>query len=790
MKTKLIFILLIFAAFKLQSQYTLSGYIEDAETGERLAAASIYDKNSSMLGTLSNRYGFYSLSLPEAEYEIMVSYIGYASQYIKLKLDKDTFINFSLKPSNEIEEVEIIGEKSEAEKTRMSEIDIPIETIKLMPVLLGETDVLKSVQLLPGVKSGTEGTGGIYVRGGGPDQNLILLDGVPVYNVNHLFGFFSVFNADAISDVKLIKGGFPARYGGRLSSVLDISMKEGNNKKFTGTASIGIISSKFTLEGPIIKDRTSFIFSLRRTYYDILAMPFIKAFSQDFSNFRAGYFFQDINAKVNHKISDKDRIFLSLYTGKDKAYMHNKYEWEDETDESNFDLHWGNITAAFRWNRIINNKLFVNTTTTYSNYTFFTGTEYSYSSPDSYSSYSMEYQSGIEDLGLKFDFDYRPTTAHTIKFGGKYTYHTFRPGINAVNINESGGTDINEDYGYTNRYANEYFAYAEDDFKISPKLKLNAGVHYSGFKVDNSFYQSVQPRVSARYLVKSNLSVKAAYTHMAQYIHLLTNTTIGLPTDLWLPVTDEIKPQESVQYAVGLAYSRKNVGDFSIEAYYKDMENLMEYKEGASFFSNFGLMFGEEGAGWESLVETDGRGRSYGVEFLYQKKFGNTRGWLGYTLSWAERRFANISFGQWFPYKYDRRHDISIVITHQFSETFNMGLTWVYGTGTAVTLPLEEYPGLYNNLPVSPGAWSYVHTIKHIEHRNNFRMPAYHRLDIGFNFKKEKKRGVRTWSFGAYNAYNNKNPFFLTFGWEKGERVLMQYSLFPIIPSVSWKFDF
>jgi len=791
MRKILFFSVLVFCLSMLNAQhFTISGTIEDAETGEMLAGASVYDKNVLALGTMTNRYGFYSLTLPVSESEIIVSYIGYTFQYLKVKLAKDTVVNFKLSPSVNLEEVEVLGEKSHSEKTQMSEINVPIETIKLMPVLLGEVDILKSIQLLPGVKGGSEGSSGIYVRGGGQDQNLILLDGVPVYNVNHLFGFFSVFNADAIADVNLIKGGFPARYGGRLSSVLDISMKEGNNKKYTGSASIGIISSKITLEGPIIKDRTSFIVTYRRTYYDLLLRPFLLAYanSEDMGNFKAGYFFHDFNAKVNHKISDKDRIYLSAYSGLDKAYASTEDTWNSGTQKMDFDLHWGNITSAVRWNHIINSKLFVNSTATYSRYKFFTGIGETSTFEDETSEFSTEYSSGIQDWAAKVDFDYSPAAAHTVKFGANYTYHTFSPGVNALLIkDESDGIDTS--FGYKNILASEFYVYAEDEIRLFEGMKLNIGGHFSGFDVDNSFYQSLQPRISARYLINSNLSVKAAYTHMTQYIHMLTNTGIGLPTDLWLPVTDNVKPLKSVQYAAGLAYSAKNIGDFSIEGYYKTMNNLIEYEEGASFFTNIGVMFGEEsGYAWENLIETNGEGWAYGAEFLYQKKFGKTRGWIGYTLSWANRRFENISFGEIFPYKYDRRHDISVVVTHKFSETFNLGVTWVYGTGSAATLGLEEYKSLSDFVNYD---WDFNSSTVHIQHRNNYRMPAYHRLDVGLNFVKERKYGTRTWSFGAYNAYSRQNPFYVAFGYnDNGKRVLYQYSLFPLIPSVSWKYDF
>lgn len=773
---------LIFLLFNLNlclfaQKYTVSGYITDKSSGEKLIGASIFDANT-IQGVVSNNYGFYSLTLPEGKIRFTASFVGYTSYTKEILLDKDIVLNVQLNPSIELEEVKVVGDKieSQVESSQMGVIEIPVHSIQKLPVLFGETDVLKTIQLMPGVQSGTEGTSGIYVRGGGPDQNLILLDGVPVYNANHLFGFFSVFNGDAIQNVKLIKGGFPARYGGRLSSVIDIQMKEGNNQKIKGNAKIGLISSRLTLEGPLFNENTSFIISGRRTYIDILAQPFIKIAEngEDMDKMRLGYYFYDLNAKVNHKFSDKHRLYLSFYLGNDKAYANFAESDDYYSYEDNSKLRWGNITSAVRWNYLINKKLFCNTTLTYSRYKFLTSIEgnsedYDINEKDEY---ALDYNSGIDDLALKTDFDFIPSPNHYIRFGTNMIFHTFHPGVNTFKY-DSEGEKYSSKIGNKDISATEFCLYAEDDIKLTNRLKINTGLHYSGFYVDDKFYHSLEPRVSARLLVNSKWSVKASYAKMTQYIHLLTNTSVGLPTDLWLPVTDTIKPQHSIQYSIGSAYAITEKIDLSIEAFYKSMDNLIEYKDGATFMAL--------GGDWESKVET-GKGRSYGVELLVQKNVGNTTGWIGYTLSWAHRKFENISFGEEFPYRYDRRHDISIVVTHKFNDRIDIGATWVYGTGNALTLGVARYDALsdYDY---------YTDEIEYIEKRNSFRAPAYHRLDFGINFHKEKKRGTRTWSLGAYNVYNRKNPFFLRYD-DFGSGKLEQVSLFPILPYFSYSFKF
>lgn len=763
---------------------TISGRVNELGSGETLIGANVYNGDTYQ-GTTTNVYGFYSLTLPAGQVKLTASFVGYQPYEEVLNLQKDTLINIRLQGMVELEAVEVVGRHSESgvESSQMSMMTIPVNSIKTLPVLLGEVDVIKAIQLLPGVQSGSEGSSGLYVRGGGPDQNLVLLDGVPVYNVNHLFGFFSVFNADAVNSVSLVKGGFPARYGGRLSSVLDIRMKEGNMNEVHGEGAVGFVASRFTIEGPIIKDRTSFLLSGRRTYLDILAQPFIRmqARAGDYDKLNMGYYFYDLNAKVNHIINQKNRLFISAYMGNDKAYYREKDSWQDEYYDSRFKLRWGNITTALRWNHVINNKLFSNTTLTYSRYKFLTGIREEDRYEDETDIFDFSYSSGIEDLAAKVDFDFIPSTTHYIRFGVSETAHNFNPGVNAFKQTLGSGAADNIDTTFGNRSirAHELAAYIEDDIEFTALLKGNVGLHYSGFYVGDTYYQSLQPRLSMRYLMSEKWSLKGAFSTMTQYVHLLANSSVGLPTDLWLPVTDSIKPQQSMQLAIGSVYRLNQQIEISLEGFYKTMDNLIEYSEGASFLS--------QNDDWQEKIE-QGKGWSYGMEFLVRKSSGKTTGWLGYTLSWSERQFENISFGERFPYKYDRRHDVSLVVNHQFSDRFDMGLNWVYGTGNAFTLAQESYRPLYTS------GWGGEPVIDHIEMRNNFRMPSYHRLDVGMNFHKQKRWGERTWSVSVYNAYNHQNPFFLYFttDYDNGEpsRKLKQVSLFPIIPSISYSFKF
>lgn len=794
-----------------QKKHTISGYVNDKETGESLIGVNVIWKEK-FQGTTSNTYGFFSLTLPEGEVNIDFSYIGYELTSKTINLNKDIRLNIELTSSStNIQEVTIVGEETVVERTQSSIVEVPVEQIKNIPALLGEVDVLKAIQLLPGVQSGGEGTSGFYVRGGGPDQNLILLDGVPVYNASHLFGFFSVFNADAIKNVRLTKGGFPSRFGGRLSSVLEIDMKEGNMKKIEGEGSVGIISSKLTLQGPIIKDKTSFIISGRRTYIDILAQPFIR---QSNDGNPAGYFFYDLNAKLNHKISENDRLYLSAYSGKDRFYLSESYSSDDDKLNSqqsdlrynystDFGFEWGNLTSSLIWNHLFSNKLFSNTTATFSKYKFQTDvvdySEQTYQNTLSSDSLQFAYYSGIKDIGAKIDFDYLPNPNHYVKFGLNYTYHHFSPGaIDYFESNYSRDSLQNVNYSKTDTifnfsrelFSHDSYLFIEDDIKVNDQLKVNVGLHFANFLTDGKSYFDLQPRVSSRYIISKDWSVKASYAQMQQHIHLLSNTSVGLPIDIWVPSTDSVPPQRSRQVAISLNHTLKNgLFEISLEGYYKTMSDLMTLKPGSQIIG-----FQD----WQEKVETSGQGRAYGVELFFQKKKGKTTGWVGYTLAFSERKFDNINLGNWYPYKYDRRHDISIVMSHKFNENFDIGTTWVFGTGNNITLSTARYPEIGMGGNINGIEYSEVNEVDYYPSRNNYRMASYHRLDLGLNFNKKKKWGERTWSIGAYNVYNRKNPFFIRIDNEPtlvnytiiNNKVAKQVSLFPIIPSITYKFKF
>ena len=822
MEMKKYFSILWFIFFALsvlaQEKYTISGYITDINNGESIVGANIYCKELN-LGVTSNTYGFYSLTLPSGTYDISYTFIGYKTEnksfVLKNSIRND--IEFELSNIN-MQEIIVTADKSIVEKTQTSMIEVPIEQIKTIPALLGEVDVLKAIQLLPGVQS-SEGTSGFYVRGGGPDQNLILLDGVPVYNASHIGGLFSVFNADAIKTVRLTKGGFPARFGGRLSSVLQIDMKEGNMKEFKGDATIGLISSKLTLEGPIIKDRTSFIIAGRRTYADLFVRPFMPA-STDLT-----LYFYDLNAKINHRFSEKDRIYLSAYMGNDAFGIDYDSSQEggkggegsSEDGTLNFGLGYGNITSTLRWNHLFSDKLFSNTTLTYSRYSFNTNfglsSTYSTGLGDENLNINFGYLAGIEDFGGKIDFEYNPNPNHDIKFGVSYTNHHFFPGETNLDylIDYPSFDTTNQDVivdtilnfsGNTN--VHEMFFYVEDNVKLNNRLQANIGLHVGFYsladstdfkydqgrvslspiladKISDISSYSFQPRISARYLINDDWSIKASYAKMQQNIHLLSNSSVGFPSDIWVPAIDSIPPQTSEQWAANITTQFYN-GQFelSLEGYYKTMKDLIAYKAG---YSNL-----ESTEPWQNSVETGGEGESYGAELFLQKKKGETTGWIGYTLSWTNRKFDNINFGEWFPYKYDRRHDFSLVISHKFNEKWDIGATWVYGTGNALTFP----QGIYLGMPQSYGFQDQisVESVESYGGRNSSRLPAYHRLDFAVNKHSKKRNFESTWTLGAYNIYNRKNPWFAYLDYENDTRAAKQVSLFPIIPSISYRIQF
>ena len=731
---------------------TFNGYVRDAETGENLIGATIYDMVSKK-GAVTNVYGFYSLTLNTDSVRLNISFVGYETQEFNKPIKANIETDFDLLYSEVLDAVTVVGEESIEGNPQMGLINVPVNQIKQVPMILGEVDVLKTLRLLPGVQGGSEGTSGIYVRGGGPDQNLILIDGVPVYNASHLLGFFSIFNADAINNVTLVKGGFPARYGGRLSSVIDISMKEGNNQKLGGKGSIGLLTSKFIIEGPIKNENTSFILSGRRTYLDLLARPFTAA-----RGYPLKLFFGDLNAKINHRFSNKDRIYLSFYGGNDVFSLKEKVDG----DELEYGIKWGNTITALRWNHLFSPKLFANVTGTFSRYHFNTF--------DMYNGDYAKYNSGIKDFAAKVDFDYLPTSSHNVKFGAMWIHHTFNPGIESQKVDgkstKSGNPEIN---------ATELSAYVEDDITVNNWIRFNMGIHTSLFNVRKKTFNSIQPRFSGRFLIDQKSSIKVSYAMMRQFVQLITNSGGGLPSDLWVPATDKVLPQESWQVALGV--SRK-VGSFelSLECYYKEMNNLIEYKNGITPF---------DGSinDWEETV-TRGKGDSYGIEFLVQRKVGRLSGWLGYTISKTTRQFDELNFGRRFPYKYDRRHDFSLVTIYELTDRIKLSGSWVYSTGYSTTIPNSEFQ-VFTGQYVQPSSYR-NNTLQYLPTRNNYKVPSTHHLDVGISMSKEKPRGVRTWSFGAYNLYNRKNPFYV----EIINNRFRKRSIFPIIPYVNYIFEF
>lgn len=782
-------------------KFTISGYVTDGTSSETLIGANILESRQQQ-GTTTNPYGFYSITLPAGETELSFSYLGYTTRQYRLELSKDTLINVLMQDNNQLEEVVIVSDKAEAgiTATQMGAQEIPIAQIKNTPSILGEADVMKTIQLMPGVQAGVEGSAGLYVRGGGPDQNLILLDGVPVYNVDHLFGFFSVFTPEAVKKVTLFKSSFPARFGGRLSSVVDVRSNDGDMKKYHGTLSVGLLSSKIQLEGPIIRDKTSFNISARRSYIDLIAKPFMP------KDDKISYYFYDINAKINHKFSDRSRLFLNFYNGKDSYYFKTT-DSSSSMYKDKMSLNWGNTIATARWNYIFNQKLFSNTTVAYNKYrmdansTVYTKTNLIESISES--NYHSNYHSGICDWSYLIDFDYNPTPApaHRIKFGAGYLHHDFRPEVATSKIQEKEDGITKQDTLYNSIsnstiQAHEVSAYIEDNFDIGSRLRMNVGLHLSMFRVQKRNYFSAQPRVSARYQLTRHTALKASYTKMSQYIHLLSSTPISMPTDLWVPVTSKIKPMQAHQYSLGSYYTGLPGWEFSVEGYYKQMRNVLEYKEGVSFLGS--------SSGWENKVEM-GKGRSMGIEFMAQKTTGKTTGWIAYTLAKSDRKFAvgGINNGERFPYKYDRRHNLSLVVNHKFGNRIDIGASWIFSTGGTATIA-EEVTAI-----IRPGEDA-IQQKDYIEKRNNYRLPASHRLNIGVNFNKKTKHGVRTWNISLYNAYNAMNPTMIyssnSGGYasyiknQEDGKVYLQYipakrkitklTLLPCVPSVTYTYKF
>ena len=764
---------------------TIYGYIIDESSGESLLGASILDARTG-LGTIANYYGYYSLTIPIGEVKLEVSFTGMEKQTRHFSLKGDSSINVNMLPEEmELDEVVITGEEFDPiqESTEMGTATLNRQQIQSRPAIGGEVDVIKVLQLLPGVQSGIEGSSSLYVRGGGPDQNLILLDGVPVYNTSHLFGFSSVFNSDAINSVKLIKSAFPARYGGRLSSVVDMSMKEGNLNEMKGVANISVLASSLMLEGPIAKKKSSFMIAGRRSFIDLLTK------SKSDNN----YYFYDFNLKMNHRFSEKDRIFFSTYLGKDSGELNKSQTWTEETGdamlvsrtETKSNVEWGSSISVLRWNHVFNPKLFSNLNLSYSTYDFEAFNDF-YSETRSNTDTLTEYQrfitsSDISDLSIRLDVDFYPHPNHSLKIGAQNVVHQFKPNVVGIIASEQPDATFNA----LNSNANEYVVFAEDEISFSRKLKANVGIHLSGLEVTDTFYSSLQPRVSLRWLLNEKLALKSSYAEMTQFLHLLTNPGLGLPTDLWVPVTERVPPQESTQYTLGLAHTLTSGLEITLEGYFKKMSGLIEYKDGANF-----LRLNED---WQDKINI-GNGTSYGMELFVNHKGKRFEGWVGYTLAWSNRIFDQINFGKQFPYKYDRRHDIKTVLSYRVKRNVILSANWVYGTGIALTLPSSKYSAptgvIGDEHETSPTP------ILNFESRNGYRQRPSHRLDLNASFSKKKKRTERTWILTVYNLYNRRNPVFIEvrptqdFDGLDWNLRFKEYSFLSIIPSISYRLSF
>ncbi|MBC7759723.1 MAG: TonB-dependent receptor [Phormidesmis sp. FL-bin-119] len=753
-----------------QDSYTVNGIVTDSLSGESLIGVTVKFSNRTQNGTSTNAYGFFSYKLTSGLYTMTVSYIGYRTLVSTITVESDKRMNLTLVPENNIGEVVVTAEKRNDNVVgpQMGLTKINLSEIRNIPVIFGERDVLKTLQLLPGIKSAGEGNSGFYVRGGSADQNLILLDEAPVYNASHLLGFFSTFNSDAIKDVSVFKGGMPAQYGGRLSSVLDIRMNDGNKKEYTAEGGIGLISSRLKVEGPIVRDKSSFMISGRRTYADAFL-----ALAKDTSIRKNTLYFYDLNAKANYQLDQKNTLFLSGYFGRDELGLNQTFGFD-----------WGNTTATLRWNHLYSNRLFSNTSLIYSNY--------NYVIENFIEENNFKVSSSIRDLNLKQDFQLSLSNSHNLRFGLDMVNHRIAPG----SITSSAGSSVNEET-IERRKGMEVSAYVSDEWEINDKFNIVYGLRASSFflrgpGIFNNYdlegrisssrsygsgefvknYFRLEPRLSASYLLSEYSSLKVSYTRNSQNLHLMSNSTASSPTDLYIMSSNNVKPETADQVAGGYFRNfNEDKYEFSAEVYYKTMLNQIEYRSGTDLRGN-------------RNVEADllyGEGRAYGIELYIKKRFGKLNGWVGYTLSKTERRFDDIEHGIWFNAKQDRTHDLSIVGIYKAGPRWTLSSTFVYNTGNAVTFPAGKYQ--VNN-----------QTYFYYSARNSDRMPDYHRLDLAATLEaKPGKKLQSSWSMGFYNVYGRKNAYSINFQDDPDDKTKTQAvktTLFGIIPSITWNFKF
>lgn len=772
---------------KPKQKFTIYGFVEDSLSGERLIGANVFDRISAQ-GTSTNEYGFFSLDLEEGRIDLSVTYLGYRPFQEVFDLKEEVELVFKLGPSLTLAEVIVLAKDTtdSVTKTEHGSNKIKVDQMKGLPALGGEIDVMRMIDLMPGIQTGNDGLGGIHVRGGNPDQNLVLLDGVPVYNAGHLLGVFSMFSDLSVQSVDLQKSNFDSRYGGRVSSVLDIRMREGDRHKRHGGIFLGPLAGKVFFEGPIKKDKSSFFISGRRLFWDWILSPL--AGGLDIKEF--DYYFYDWNAKVNFSLSKRDKIFISYFKGGDRFNLFDS----DVGFNSNFGaverregirVSWNNAITAIRWNRVFTPKLFLNATMTYSkfNFTFWNLRSIWKSNTTDFLDYDFDInKSKIQDATLRFDFDYYKSSEHLMKFGGSVKGQQFDARSDNLvreskllvdQLDSSSFETFNDPDRLSNTLipqktpATELNLFAQNTYTPNDKFTLSVGAYLALFSVRSKVWASLEPRIHTEYFFNKKLSTATSLTRMSQFLHQVSGSNFGLPSDLWVPSTDRIRPQSAWQFSTGLNYRLSKNYKIGWEAYYKDMKGLLSFAP-TSFL---------EIPNWEDKV-VEGKGNAYGTEIMLEKTGGKTHGWIDYSLSFANRQFDEFNDQQKYPFRYDRRHYLKTAIIHDFSKKFSMSASWIYGSGNPFTLRLGSFFD-------QNGTQFFTYSDK-----NEFRMDDYHRLDVGFNWTKQKKRGTRTWNISVYNVYNRKNPFWITEGQVNGKNETLQYSSLPLLPSFQYGYRF
>lgn len=765
---------------------TVSGIVMDSSTNESIIGCGVIHGNR---GTVTDNDGRYSISIPQfANDSLLFSYTGYKRKTVYLDSIRDTTIIVMLESGIELNEARVSAiVESGIHSTFTGVLDVPVESIHKAPSLFGEADLLKTIQLMPGVQSGTEGFAGIYVRGGGMDENLFILDGVPLYNVNHLLGFFSAFSPESIKKVTLFKGAFPARFGGRVSSVIDVRTNEGGTNGFHGSFGAGTLCERFHLQGPVFKDRTTVSFS-SRFMHTLLYAPVIRMAGSD-----SNYYFYDLSAKITHRLSSRDKIIVTSYSGNDNLYLH-KLESLDKSSIEDSDINWGTTMASIRWNHEYSGKLRSNTMVSSVIYNMKSNYSEIADNQSGSAIYDSEFQSGIKDVIFNYDVDYIKSLVHYYRFGITLTRHNYNPQTRYV-LKEASLQKLNIDYSSDADYLGwENALYAEDDIALNDRLSFNVGLRYVLMTTNDNAYHNVEPRLSVKYNTSYGIAFKASYSRMSQYVHLLSASQLSLPSDIWVPITDRIKPVLADHVTLGAYFDGLKGWEFSTEAYIKHSRNILDYRDGISSFGTT--------TGWDEIVE-QGEGLSRGIEFFARKTSGKITGWISYTLSKSEQRFINgyINGGQWYPFKYDRPHLLSVYGNKEISDRLSLSLSWTFMSGACVTLPDRTTVMIrMGEKGFSEDSLSYTGVpaiVNHLSSRNNYRLPASHCLNISFRLIVPKRKGMSEWCFGVYNVYNQMNPN-LVYVKNRTEDALssgqpisiIQMTILPILPSINYCYMF